>query len=63
MSDGMPGGEELHRLRNAINAACVALNVGMRLLERGDTERARDRLADADEACAECRRILHQNNN
>lgn len=58
MSDGMPGAADMHRLRNALNAACIALSVATRLLDNGDAERARERLEDANQACAECRRLL-----
>lgn len=50
--------EQLHSLRNAVNTACVSLDVGLKLLERNERERATEFLHQAEQACHQCMDLL-----
>lgn len=50
--------KSLHALRNAMSTACLALDVGLMLLEQHQTERALAYFKDAREACEACCPLL-----
>lgn len=55
-----PNPNWLHDLRNAVNSACVAIDVVKRALESNDTACAREFIKHAEKACGHSRELLVQ---
>lgn len=51
-------GAWLHELRNAVNSACLALDVARRSLEAQELERAHEFLLHAESSCSRTRSLL-----
>lgn len=50
--------QALHDLRNAVNTACLTLDVAIRLIECNQAEKARIHIENAKAACDKCRPLL-----
>lgn len=50
----------IHALRNAVNTTSLSVGVAMRLLERGEAERALEFLNEAQSGCESARGLLER---